>query len=509
MIDTNIFVYREDYKKLTIDLQKMLCILNKLHAELMIHPRSIEDIERDNDEERKSIILSKIKSYPFLESAPEIKNDSCFIEIIGSPAKINDDIDNSILYALYKNSVDFLITNDKGIHKKAKKLGINSHVLDVKSAYELFKKELAIEYPIILPALKNEQVFNLDITDPFFDSLKKEYSGFEDWFIKISRSGRKCYVHYEEKDKIGALLIYKIEDETLDSTPVMPKKKRLKLSTFKVSHVGNKIGELFIKLAVNYARSNNLNELYLTHHIDGNIDYLVELIKNFGFEKKATLNSTGEAIFIKKLEVSDESISHLNPIEISKTFYPTFYDGENVNKFIIPIRPKWHEKLFTDYNRTRVGNEPKKGRLTTLNEFAGQFVIEGNTIKKSYICHSTSKKITAGDILLFYRSGDEKAITSLGVVENIYQGHQSPDEIAQLVGKISVYSDSEIEKLSHKSTLVILFRFHFHLPDQLNYVKLKEWEVLKGPPQRLMKISHDKYLIVKEQGRIDERFTID
>ncbi|AFV24505.1 hypothetical protein Mpsy_2301 [Methanolobus psychrophilus R15] len=486
----------------------MMFIINKIHAEIIVHPKSIDDIKRDSDEKRKSIILSKVRSYALLESPPEIGRDPYFAENMGSTSKINDIIDNSILYSLYRNSVDFLVTNDRGIHKKAKRINLNDRVLDVNTALEIFKKEMATENLVNLPALKKDFVYNLNVNDPFFDSLKDEYRGFETWFTKISKSGRKCYVHYKENNKIGALLIYKIEDEVLDSFPVLPKKKRLKLSTFKVSNIGNKIGELFIKLAVNYARDNDLKELYLTHHVLNDVDYLVELIDSYGFQKKAVLNQTGEAVFIKKLEVSDEPISNLNPADISKKFYPTYYDGESVNKFIIPIQSQWHERLFTDYNRTRMGEKIKKGRQPTLVEFVGQFVIEGNTIKKSYICHALSKKIKEGDILLFYRSGDEKAITSLGVIEKVFKGKHTPDEIAQIVGKKSVYLKDEIANLAQKSTLIILFTFHFHLPNQLEYTNLEEWGILKGPPQRLMEISHDKYLIIKEQGRIDERFTI-
>ena len=509
LIDTNIFVYREDNKELPPDLQKLMCILNKLHSEIIIHPRSIEDLNRDNDKERKSIILSKIRSYPLLELAPEVKNDSSFIKTVGIPSKINDDIDNSILYALYKNSVDFLITNDNGIHKKAKLLSINSRVLNVNGALERFKREMITENQINLPALKNDFIYNLNIHDPFFDSLRKDYNGFDDWFIKIAKKGRKCYVHYKADNEIGAILIYKIEDETLDSTPIMAKKKRLKLSTFKVSHVGSKIGELFIKLAVNYAKVNNVNELYLTHYIADDVDYLVELIEDYGFKKTAILNRTGEGIYLKKIEVADESVAHLNPVDISKTFYPTYYDGEAVNKFIIPIQPMWHEKLFTDYNRRRVkGDKRIKGRQPSLIEFAGQFIVEGNTIKKTYVCHSISRKIAAGDILFFYRSKDEKAITSIGIVEKIYQGMQSSAEILHQVGKRSVYSESEIEQLSQKPTLVILFTLRYHLPNPVPYDDLRNMNILKGAPQRLMQITHEKYICIKKRGMIDERFTI-
>jgi hypothetical protein len=72
-------------------------------------------------------------------------------------------------------------------------------------------------------------------------------------------------VYYREDDSIGALLIYKTENEPIDSKPPLPKKKRLKLSTFKVTHVGHKVGELFIKLSIDFAVKNNISEIYLTY----------------------------------------------------------------------------------------------------------------------------------------------------------------------------------------------------------------------------------------------------
>jgi hypothetical protein len=38
----------------------------------------------------------------------------------------------------------------------------------------------------------------------------------------------------------------------------------------------------------------------------------------------------------------------LAPTEISKRHWPCFYDGPNVKKFIIPIRPVYHDRLFVE-----------------------------------------------------------------------------------------------------------------------------------------------------------------
>jgi len=72
-------------------------------------------------------------------------------------------------------------------------------------------------------------------------------------------------VHYREDGSIGALLIYKTENEPIDSKPPLPKKKSLKLSTFIVTYVSHKIGELFIKLSIDFVVKNNISEIYLTH----------------------------------------------------------------------------------------------------------------------------------------------------------------------------------------------------------------------------------------------------
>jgi len=87
-----------------------------------------------------------------------------------------------------------------------------------------------------------------------------------------------------------------------------------------------------------------------------------------------------------------------------------------------------------------------------------------------------------GDIILFYRSQDRSEITSLGVIESVYNRIQNPDKINRLVSKISVYTKEEIEEFAKKPTTVILFLHHFHLKNPLHLDKLKEMGVLVGVP---------------------------
>ena len=491
LIDTNIFIYRENYHIIPSNLQSLLKTLNDLVVQILVHPLSAHEIKKDRNQERREITLSKIKTYPILDNPPSLEVDQPFLTIVGQTNNANELVDNNLLYCVYKNAVDFLITEDRGIHRKSDRLGISDRVFDIDEALEYFKRQLLVEKVPTPPALKYVPVYNLDINDPIFTSLKEEYPEFIDWWEKISREGRKAWV-YLKGSRLGAILIYKIEDEAIASNPPLPKKRRLKLSTFNVTYTGYKIGELFIKISATFAINNNTDELYLTHFTKPD-DYLVELVENFGFYKVA--EKKGEDIFTKKL-VPDEKTKE--PLGISRKFYPSFYDGEGVEKFVVPIRPVYHNRLFTDY----------QPRQTTLPEFEGELIIEGNTIKKAYLSHSRIIKMTEGDILLFYRSVDERMITSLGVIEKVYHNLRSPDEIIRYVGKRSVYTKKEIEEIAKKPTKVILFRQHFHLKSPLALDYLRTNNILSGAPQSIVRIPHEKYLLIKRGGDINERFTI-
>lgn len=496
LIDTNILIYREDYHIIPENLQELMQILNNMGAKICLHPKSVEDISRDTNEERKKVILSKINAYDLLASPPEPIKNKNFINAFGILSKPNDYVDSAMLYAVCKDAVDFLITEDQGVCNKAIKLNIKDRVLEIEEAIVIFKKFVCEERVSHPPAIKEEYVYNLNINDPFFNSLRTEYVEFENWFKKISREGRKCWVYYKKNRTIGALLIHKLEDESVDSEPPLPKRNRLKISTFKVEAKGHKIGELFIKMSVEYAIRNKLPEIYLTYFTKPSDDF-VALITEYGFQKKAR-NKRGEGVFIKEIIPERGKLKSLLPrVEVSKSFWPNFYDGSDINKFIVPIRPEYHDRLFVE-----------KRSQVTLFEGAGEFIVEGNTIKKAYLCHSKIKKISLGDILLFYRSRDKREIDSIGIVEEVHKGLKDKDKIMRVVAKRTVYPINEIEKIAKKPTMVILFRWHFYLNKPLKLNELKQMDVLKGAPQSITRISHKHYGKIKKKGGIDERFTV-
>ena len=123
----------------------------------------------------------------------------------------------------------------------------------------------------------------------------------------------------------------------------------------------------------------------------------------------------------------------------------------------------------------------------------------GNAIKLAYLCHAQITTIRPGDVVLFYRSGDQRSITSIGVVEE-YQMLRDASEIAGLVSRRTVYSMAEIAELSQKPTKVMLFRLVRHLSNPVSHEWLQSQGVVRGNIQSIRSIGHQQFETVIAAG---------
>lgn len=176
LLDTNILIYREDDRIISNDIQKLQRLLSELGSLVLVHPLSTEDIKNDSNEERREKILSKIAAYPLLGAYPDPKRDPGYLSLFKSEPGSNDEIDNIILYSVHKNAVDFFVTEDRRLHRKALKLGDEDRVLLVDDAIRIFEKLVQKEEINSPPALRLDYTYNLDLSDTIFDSLKKRLS---------------------------------------------------------------------------------------------------------------------------------------------------------------------------------------------------------------------------------------------------------------------------------------------------------------------------------------------
>lgn len=86
-----------------------------------------------------------------------------------------------------------------------------------------------------------KKFLDIDLNDPFFDSLKADYpvggkvKPFEVWFPEKAQQGRTALV-FDDENGIGAFVCIKYETESIVlQDQVLPRKERCKTTTMKIA----------------------------------------------------------------------------------------------------------------------------------------------------------------------------------------------------------------------------------------------------------------------------------
>ncbi|GAI27432.1 unnamed protein product, partial [marine sediment metagenome] len=266
--------------------------------------------------------------------------------------------------------VHLLVTNDNGIHSKSKLLGIEAKVYRLEQVLSFIEKIFS-EKDIRIPNIKDEFLYNIDINEPIFKTITEEYPDFFGWFKNKAPEGRKAWIFKDSNlNTIGAICIYK-EEKNLFGI----KEKILKLCTFRVDDTsrGKKLGELLLKTAFKYCVENNYKAIYITLFPKKQL-YLINLLEDFGFQSIG-YNERRELIYLKKFFVKDiNEVNNLDNLTFHLKYSPYFKNDLKINKFIIPIQPRFHKKLFPDnqkqnqlfYDNDPYGNAIKKPISVTV-----------------------------------------------------------------------------------------------------------------------------------------------
>lgn len=106
-----------------------------------------------------------------------------------------------------------------------------------------------------------------------------------------------------------------------------------------------------------------------------------------------------------------------------------------------------------------------------------------------------------GDLVLFYRSNDKKAITTLGIVEKSFKSKEL-NTILEEVTKRTVYSYEEIKKMSKKETNIILFRLVGHFePPFIKSTWMREEKIYKNC-QSICEIDEISFSKILKHGKL-------
>lgn len=140
LIDTNVVISGEPVAPRDVEGATRLSLdLARLASgghQLLVHPTLPEEIGHDRDEVRRQVRLELIRRYPTLDHPPSPQPE---LEAeLGSPAAgTHDWYDHQLLATVAGNAVHGLVTQDDGIHRKARRLGLSSRVHTLADAVAL------------------------------------------------------------------------------------------------------------------------------------------------------------------------------------------------------------------------------------------------------------------------------------------------------------------------------------------------------------------------------------
>lgn len=474
LIDTNIIIPLEPTDGSNIEPGSysaidLVRLISEGNHQIYIHPASLADLAKDKNKDRREARNLLVKKYPLLPNPPSPSDN--MKTILGSfPLGSNDAIDITLLASVESDAVDFFVTSDVGIHKKARRIGLGQRVALPGEAIDLIESLFPIT-PLPPPAVHYMLAHELNINDPIFESFRSNYPEFDKWLAKCRKEHRDCWVIQIGQEYRGIAII-KAEDQGeygLDG-PI------LKLCSFKISENsrGASLGELLLKAIFEYAVRNNFKYLYFETFEQQR--ELILLAETFGFKIHNELSTKGEMVMIKTISPSTEDQTKLSPLDYHIAFGPHYFKPSGVEAFAVPIQPHFHHLLFPDVDIQR-------------QLFPGENSY-GNSIRKAYLCNAPIRRIEPGDLLFFYHSRTTKGVTCLGVVEQTLVS-SNPDEIVRFVGKRTVYSFPQIRLLCESPVLALLFRHSRSFSQPIHMQTLFRNGVLSGPPQSIVTIPQE------------------
>lgn len=353
-----------------------------------------------------------------------------------------------------------------------------------------------------MPGSLRETTFtDVDLSDPFFDSLKAQYGEFPKWFEKKAVAGEPVYV--VDDDATGALrgFVYlKREDDAIsDVTPPLPAAARLKVGTLKVIAKGTKLGERIIKRIFDRAILEGVVEIYVT--VFDTHQKLIELFERYGFQQrgvKETLNGV-ERVLVRSLAALSG--------DIIKDYPYVHTMGRNF--YLLAVKPAWHTELFAD------------SILTTEDPEIVQDVSHSNTIHKVYVGGVPLTRMKRGDIVVMYRTTDipnrakyRSVATSICVVEETRSRRDFPNAAAfvDYAQPHSVFSAEELEhKYNHDSRLfTVKLTYNIALSRRIIRQRLMDIVGISQQPKwDFRSITQDQFERIVELGNVGETLIVD
>jgi GNAT superfamily N-acetyltransferase len=487
LLDTNAVIALEPYAGSNDAHSQALASLLRLAREhghhVVVHPANFDDLQQTTNQEHRDANLRALEKYELI-GEPPVPDD--LAEAFGRPdTASNDHRDLRLLAATAAGAATHLVTNDRRLVRRAEKVGLEEQVLRPAEALTLLQT-LHPADPAAPPQVRRRIAAELRLDDPIFASLRSDYDGFDNW-IRLTVApdpGRRVWTVEDADGGYRAIAIVKLSDDH----PLVPGKKLMKISTFKVDErsEGEKLGELLLKTVLGWATTKQVDAMFVTVIKDEAKQLLVRFLATFGFEEAGKLPKAGnEWVFEKTLR--PEGNIPAEPLAYHVKYGPPAV-GPTADVFVVPVQPHWYGGLFPD--------SPAEESAVALFDLTELFPF-GNALRKAYLSNAKRRELPAGSVLLFYRSAGDRpgsgAVRAVGVVERTIRS-SDPGEILAFVGRRTVYSAEEVARLCQGDVIAVLFRQDRFLPEPWRLDELLEMRVLNGAPQTITQA-------VSEEGR--------
>lgn len=344
--------------------------------------------------------------------------------------------------------------------------------------------------------IKKVKFSDLDLNDSFFNSLRRDYQGFDSWFLKKSENCTDAYALFNSDGHLQAFLYLKEEfEEDSTITPKLPRAKKLKIGTFKIDAHRTSLSQRFITIILRKMIEENFQYTYVTFY--SKQKELKSLFEKYGFVKWGT--KSAEEVYCKTLNVKND---------IFKDF-PRIIDTKETNKFLLGIIPKYHTKLFPDSKLCNEGHYHRKD------------VSFSNTISKCYLgSMKEMRKIKSHDLIVIYRTNSgqngpayyRSVVTSVCTVtstSNINK-FKNFEEFKNYVGYGTIFTDFELKKFyrNDRYPYIIKMIYNFPLVKRIINGDLKDKLNINPSYWGCAQLTDQQFYEILQSGEVNENFII-
>ncbi len=344
--------------------------------------------------------------------------------------------------------------------------------------------------------LQHKKFSEINLDDSFFDSLKSDYKEFPSWF----KRKRNNYAYVLEQDnKILGFLYIKIEHGIVnDIEPELNVKSSLKIGTFKIDPHQTRLGERFIKKALDHAINENVDVCYVT--VFSKHTALLNLFIKYGFKEHGTKSTPNgeEKVLVKYFKQLVGNILSDYPL----------ISTQHKRKFLLAIYPEYHSKMFPD---SILNNET----YDILED-----VSFTNSIHKIYVCGMPVGNLKRGDIVVIYRTGDQVApaeyravATSICIIEEVKSkdDFNNFEEFFNYANSYSIFDRQKLEQRYNRNRCyAIKMTYNAALRKRLTrHILADEVGISRAPRWSFLTLSDSQLEKILEKGDINEGIVID